>query len=100
MKACKGLGGASSLKKSTMTRGTTYLSWRTIIDGENMMKRSCLIGGVLGHPVSIDVKGGENVGRVIILPSRKKGEIVGQGCHCCQYGINLYANILEMPGSR
>ena len=36
-----------------------------------------LIGGLLGHPVAIDVKGGENVGRSIILPSITKGEIVG-----------------------
>ena len=46
-----------------------------------MMKRSSLIGGVLGHPVAIDVKGGENVGREIIFPSMTKGEIVSQGCH-------------------
>ena len=63
-----------------MTGGATYLG-RIIIDEENMMKRISVIGGVLGHPVAIDVKGGENVGRARILPSMTKGETVGQGCH-------------------
>ena len=33
------LGGASTLKKSTMTEGATYLTWRTIIDEGNMKKQ-------------------------------------------------------------
>ena len=58
-----------------MIGGETYLG-RIIIDEENMMKRIILIGGLLGHHVSIDVKRGENDGRARIFPSMTKGEIV------------------------
>ena len=45
------------------------------------MKRRSLLGGVLGHPFAIDVKGGEIVEKARRLPSMTKGEIVGQSCH-------------------
>jgi len=71
MKACKGLGGASPLKKgiltngvakinitgrSNMTGGATYLSLKNKTRWSNM-SRSKLIGGVLGEPIAIKDKG-------------------------------------------
>ena len=52
-----------------------------------MKKRSNLIGGVFGHPISHWCQRGRKIRRARILPSMTKGEIVGQGCHWCQYGI-------------
>ena len=78
IKKCKHVYHEPHFQKEEHHDRGSYIS---IIDEENMMKKSSLIGGVLGHPVAIDVKGGENVGRARILPSMKKGETVGQGCH-------------------
>ena len=83
----------------TMTGGASYL-WRTIIDEENMIKRSSLIGGVVQPYFCHWCQRGRECWRARILPSMTKGKIVSQSCHWCQYGICWDVNILEMPGSK
>ena len=60
------LGGASTLKKRTMTRGATYLTWRTIIDEGNMKKQHAkkqLDRGSTWAPHLPSMTKGENVGQ-------------------------------------
>lgn len=72
MKACKGLGGASSLKQEHHDNGNN-ISTKNYHWWKNTMKRSNLIEGVLGHPICHWCQRGRNCWKGKNITINEKG---------------------------